>query len=786
MWFVLLSTAIASPGRVTDTWPLGVDILDIAVATDGLSVAVVEKSTDQVRVLDTRTWSQETGDISACGEGVNAVVAFDVDGAPGYYVGCGGGSIVPISVEGSSVAAADGSISVADGEIVALTTDGELVYALEEDAEGDLILHTVDPSDGAVDAVDGYPSTLGYDGVVDIVHNGTYVIVFHGGDNVSKIVASSGAAVVNDDMLSSAKCSDAATGSAGQIYAACGAAGVTTFDVGANEMSILLDEGDGLDDPTALWFDESDDDQGWLIVADAGLDEIVSFALSASSGAPDDEITDSTALGGVTIEEIVGADGYLYVSTAEGELWVLTEAPWVEISALEPSSAVTGDEVTLAFSSDTDGSYTVLLGGDDDSSGDELASGTLDADETITVPITVNDDYVEGLNAIRVVVTASGETGHDVAELDVDNPPGRVSLNGSNIGFGDGHISLSFSGVADEDLDHYEIYVTVSEFDRDDWSSGGPDFDGSDTLSTPIEVSAAAGEDVEYEISSLSNGTTYYVAVRAVDAGGLEGSMSNVVSATPQETFSVSELSDEQGGCSTGGHRVAPFAVGLALLGLLRRRGAALAALGLLVAVPASADEDAEIQPKMAMQLRYGRIDFAEDNAIVDVFGETGNQVLMLEGGPTWRGIVGMDLGIGFFNEVGTKVGEDGSASDESDRLTIIPLTAGATVRLDILREQPLVPYASAGVDYWMWRDKWEDSTGDDTLTGGKYGWHYALGGQMLLDLFEPDRASAVQARAGIDDAYITVEWRNQVIGAYEDGLDFTASAISGGLRLHY
>lgn len=786
MWTLLLTVAFASPGRVAATWPIGTDLLDVAVATDGLSVAVVEKSTGQLRVLDTRTWAEDTSDLTPCNSGVKTVAPFDVDGAPGFYVGCGGGSVVPVSVDGAIVSATSDSVSVSDGVIAALTTDGELLYALEEAGEGSWVLHTVDPSDGTVDGVDGYPSSLGYDNVVDIVYDGTYVLVFHGGDKVSKIVASTGSAVVSDGSLSSAECGDAVAGAGGQVYAACGAAGVTSFDDSANELEILLDETDGLSEPSALWIDDSDPDEVWLVVADPGLDEIVSFPMSSASSAPDDEISDSAELDGATIVELVGADGYLFGTTSDGELWVFTEAPWVEISALDPESAVTGDQVSLTFSSDTDGSYDVLFGAEDDSSGSSLASGDLVADEEITVSFSVTDEYDEGLNPIRVVVTASGLKGHDVAELDVDNPPSKVKLGQSAAGFGDSHISLTFSGVDDEDLDHYEIYVTTTEFSREDWSSGGPDFDGSDNLTTPIEVSAEPGADVEYEISPLTNGTTYYMAVRAVDAGGLEGPMSNVVSATPQETFSVSELAGEEGGCSTAGGRAAPLGLGLVLAALLRRRGAALAAMGLLAAGPVHAADPDDVQPRMSTQVRYGRIEFAENNEITEVFGESGNQLFMVETGPTWRGIVGLDLGIGFFNEVGYKIGESGESSDETDRLTAIPITAGATVRLDVLKEQPLVPYAAAGVDYWMWRDKWEDDSSEDTLTGGKMGWHYALGGQILLDLFDQNRSSAVQARTGIDDSYITVEWRKQSVGANEDGLDFSASAITGGLRFHY
>ena len=76
----------------------------------------------------------------------------------------------------------------------------------------------------------------------------------------------------------------------------------------------------------------------------------------------------------------------------------------------------------------------------------------------------------------------------------------------------------------------------------------------------------------------LTNGTTYWVAVRPVDAGGLEGPVSAVVSAAPELTCGLVECTGDPGcTCSSAAPLRAPgvlalLALALGLGPLLRRR----------------------------------------------------------------------------------------------------------------------------------------------------------------------------------------------------------------------
>ena len=108
--------------------------------------------------------------------------------------------------------------------------------------------------------------------------------------------------------------------------------------------------------------------------------------------------------------------------------------------------------------------------------------------------------------------------------------------------------------------------------------------------------------------------------------------------------------------------------------------------------------------------------------------------------------------------------------------------TSSATFRLDVLPEQPIVPFAGIGYDYWLWEEAW---TGGGEMSGGKSGSHTTLGVNLLLDIFQPSRADRLRAASGITDSYISIEWRNQVIGD-DSGLSFSGDAVLFGLKLDH
>ena len=506
---------------------------------------------------------------------------------------------------------------------------------------------------------------------------------------------------------------------------------------------------------------------------------------------------------GGDVREFAWVDGYLIAGTDNGEVHVLSGRPWVEVIRALPSSAVRGNEVTITFQSDVSGEWRLRRNASSNKDGDVVAQGTAEAGETMTATLLVDDGFVEGANQLRIVVEdAEGRLGHDEATISVDNPPSKVRLTASDLGFGDGQVILDINGVSDADLSHYMVYVTTVPFESGDFESGGPEFEGaSDDPSgsrnnIPRRVPAEPGADKTVTVRSLSNGTTYYVAVRAYDAAGQEGPMSNVVSEQPRETFGASDLAGDAGGfaCSTSAaHGTATGA--LALCGLMaafaRRSAPAAVALAVTAgSAPAHATDSEWPQSGSSIadfiggsfEARYSSMELSDEN-LTQVFGSKGHNALWLEVGPTFFELIELTGALGYYSETGSRVDVDGNRSAEDDTMLAIPLTVDATVRLDVLPEQLIVPFVGIGYDYWLWQESW---TGGNKVQGSKTGTHTTMGVHVLLDLFQPSRASRLEASSGITDTFITVEYRTQVIGEEADGLTFSADVVSVGLKLDY
>ena len=270
--------------------------------------------------------------------------------------------------------------------------------------------------------------------------------------------------------------------------------------------------------------------------------------------------------------------------------------------------------------------------------------------------------------------------------------------------------------------------------------------------------------------------------------------MSNVVSERPRETFGASDLAGETGGygCDTSsGVAGWTLAFGACLMAVARRRS--IAAVGLVVlgvSHPAAASDSEWPQSGSewsdfvggSFEARYSSLDLSDEN-LTQVFGDEGHNVLWIEIGPTLFDLVEVTGAFGYYSETGKRVDSNGDQSAEDDTMLAIPLTVDATFRLDVLPEQLIVPFVGVGYDYWLWQESW---TGGNTVQGGKVGTHTTYGAHLLLDLFQPSRASRLQASSGITDTFITVEYRQQTVGDKSDGLTFSADVFSIGLKLDY
>ena len=88
---------------------------------------------------------------------------------------------------------------------------------------------------------------------------------------------------------------------------------------------------------------------------------------------------------------------------------------------------------------------------------------------------------------------------------------------------------------------------------------------------------------------------------------------------------------------------------------------------------------------------------------------------------------------------------------------------------------------------------------GKTSVDGVKFGWHFGVGGNFLLDFIAPERASQLEEVTGVNDTYITFEWRRQFIepeyagfsfdgeqDSSHRGFDFSGDVFTIGLKLDF
>jgi len=644
----LVSAAVAAPDRLASTIVVGASVTDVVVSPEGGWAGWNDPGTGGFTVLDTGSFTT-TVLAASCANATGAAVSGDSTVGWTFYTGCDDGTVAVIEVSPDGDIGLSGApLTLGDGPVLAVETDGENVYAVVDDPTEGVLVAAV-TVDG--DEVSGFPSTLQSDTVEDTVLVDTTLIVAHGGDEVSKILTTDGTAILPQSGLGR-QLVDAYPYTDGlDVYLADEGGGLVRFEITENDYVASLTN--VADQISAVGIEPV---EGWMILG-AGSEDALLYGFD--SGLPGTE--QATIEGAANLTDIVTIEGYALGATSDGTVLILTDRPWVTMESVSPASVSDGDEVTLTFSSDTAGYYEVRRGGTAEADGTVLDDGEVLANTPSSVSFTVSSSggYAEGENTLWVFLKdANGLVGRAAGSILVDNPPEKVGFDASGIGLGNESFSVGFTALEAEDIESYTIYVDVEPFTADDYPTGGPEFSGSDAITAPLTFAAEPGASVSRTFYPVTNGTTYYVAVRATDAGGLEGPMSDIQSIIPEETFPATKLAGEEGGyfpplCGTGtgaGSLVVAIAAALATR---RRRivgGAALLALGFVVTPAHAADED-EGPRTMNVQLRYGPITIV-DPYVQDVFGGNANEILWFEYGYASR-FVDANLGVGFYQEMG-------------------------------------------------------------------------------------------------------------------------------------
>lgn len=793
MWWWIVTALAAAPDKVPAELELASgSVGHLRVSSDERLVSAVANST--VHLLDTEDWNVVTA--APCTVTSAALEYWDTI-TEYVWIGCSDGTVTLAEWK-------DGALDLLvddDGEGLLMDLDsgsvldlwweegGGLIYVLTEGTTVPM-LHTINADTGAIDA-NGFPLAMPRTGYVDSATSPTTLMMFQGGSYVSQLTF--GAQAIQPNLQNYPyTVVDSAVTIRSSAYVAT-AAGIAEYLPTSFVYNLVLVD---LVDPGAVGASRVTGDE-WLLVYDdlqVGVYELEGGVISSPTPSSRLDVT-------APVEDFeVARFGYAFGGTNNGRLDVITANPWLSDVATDLSLVSEGEVVTMSFTSDAAGTYDVVVGGTAYGDGEIVQSGDVAAGETIEAQITVDDSFVEGVNRVFAFVTAASDRiGHAAARLTLNNPPDQVDVTG--VTTSESSLTLRWNGITAEDLDHYVAYISTTPFSADDYPTGGPEFAGDDAISPPFEIDGNPGEAMSYRISPLTTDVTYYMAVRAIDETGLEGPMSDVVQGIPQPTYSASELAGDMGGygCATGAPGTGGFfGLGLGVLALFgRRRGAVTAAAALLFATLAPTPALAQdFTPSFGnVQFSYGGFTYKDPSEITDVYGTTGHGYFRIEAGPQFWRILELDFGMGWYQEKAEAVAWDAeTGTGDVTRLRIMPFTLDGVVNLHIWDEQLLVPWFRMGFDYAIWRE-WRNVDGvkSEATSGGKAGWHYAFGGALLLDVFAKGRASVLEANTGINDTYITFEWRRTRI---EPGkflwfdnsapLSFSGDEIAVGIKLEY
>lgn len=194
---------------------------------------------------------------------------------------------------------------------------------------------------------------------------------------------------------------------------------------------------------------------------------------------------------------------------------------------------------------------------------------------------------------------------------------------------------------------------------------------------------------------------------------------------------------------------------------------------------PKSVSEEAESRPRwtgspkwFSAELGAGGLQLEGDIA-TSVYDDQFEPAFHGRAGVLFFSILDLGLSADFAQITGRRLGEgSGDESAEISRLTLVPISANAILRLHFFRNQPIVPYAGAGYAYLVWSER--NPIEDDQTDGDKTGVTMFGGVQILLDWIEPARADDLDNWWGVNDTFLNLEVSRSTYSDSDDvnGLD--------------
>lgn len=548
--FLAATPAAAYPLLERGVLDVGTTPVDVAVSDDDRFVGVAG-SDGTFYLVDTADFDAPAATSSACSTAVAMDFARYADVAT-FYLACNDGTVASVEVDDTTIPAtvsAGEAYALGTGSLsgVAVSQSAGYLFAAEE-ADSESIIHVVELETGAVDGLTGFPMTSIYaTECLGITPLGTYVVMGNDQGRVTKLYDGGGAYyLATYDLLGLGGFSDLAFADEGYVYLLESSGMIVQYYLSGDTsyMTMSFDLG------TVAAFDIVDTADGtrFYTVDDGGTLSVIPF----TGGDPEEQTTLSQLPAG-DLAAASADDGHLYVGGEDGSLMVVSEAPWVQITSVDPAEIHEGETFTLTFTVDEDASYDLFAGGGIDQSGTHLSAydGTASAGQTIELEID-GDRLDEGDNRLWVFATAGGFVGRDSDSVYLDTPPDQPRE--FDVSFGDEKLYVTWTSNDETDISHYILHFADQEFDE---ATGAPEFQiiGEGVVHTSPLTISHEGEDITVSatLENLTNDIEYCAAVLAIDEGGMEGPWTATLCESPERTTGVGDNLGYCGTCASSG-----------------------------------------------------------------------------------------------------------------------------------------------------------------------------------------------------------------------------------------
>lgn len=149
-------------------------------------------------------------------------------------------------------------------------------------------------------------------------------------------------------------------------------------------------------------------------------------------------------------------------------------------------------------------------------------------------------------------------------------------------------------------------------------------------------------------------------------------------------------------------------------------------------------------------------------------------------------GKLALGTSIGYMRDAGYGLFEqDNVQSEVRFVFQVVPAKATLFYRADLFKNQPVVPFGEFGYDFYYFTE--DSATGGHSFSGGKDGYHYGGGLQILLDILDKESAGAMDADYGINNTFLTFEYRISKVNDFGKGVwDFSSKTWFAGLMFEF